>query len=104
MEPLQGSHEKPNPLSQGGASLTLGFDREPRCGSLVFCYPIAYKEPRCGSLVFCYPIAYKEPRCGSLVFCHPIAYKEPRCGSYGCFSISGETGSNDADTYEIKLL
>ena len=88
MEPLQGSHEKPNPLSQGGASLTLGFDREPRCGSLVFCYPIAYKEPRCGSLVFC----------------HPIAYKEPRCGSYGCFSISGETGSNDADTYEIKLL
>ena len=72
MEPLQGSHEKPNPLSQGGASLTLGFDREPRCGSLVFCYPIAYKEPR--------------------------------CGSYGCFSISGETGSNDADTYEIKLL
>jgi len=88
MEPLQGSHEKTNPLSQGGASLTLGFDREPRCGSLVFCYPIAYKEPRCGSLVFCYPIAYKEPR----------------CGSYGCFSISGEIGSNYADTYETKLL
>ena len=25
---------KERPLSQGGASLTLGCDREPRCGSL----------------------------------------------------------------------
>jgi hypothetical protein len=43
-------------LSQGGASLTLGFGMEPRCGSREY----------------------------SLM--------------------SGETGSNEADTYQIKLL
>jgi len=63
MEPLPGYGtptrvrvKELTPLSQGGASLTLGFGMEPRCGSREY----------------------------SL--------------------ISGETGSNEADTYQIKLL
>jgi len=48
--------KKLTPLSQGGASLTLGFGMEPRCGSREY------------------------------------------------FLISGDTGSNEADTYQIKLL